>query len=102
MNAAALLTLLAAWLCFFLAPSGGFSRVLQLLVFGGLGVLFTLAGGFQYWWNSSMMPSEKSAFMLVCGIGTLASQVGTVLMAVFASETGSDWSEPRPGRRWRE
>lgn len=26
MNAAALLTLLAAWLCFFLAPSGGFSR----------------------------------------------------------------------------
>ena len=50
-----------------------------------LGILFTLFGGFSYWWDSSMQPSKKSAVVFVCGLLTLASQLGVFLRGL-ASE----------------
>lgn len=97
----ALLILVAAWACFFLAPSGGLSRVVQLIVFGGLGAVMCLAGGFQYYWASHMLPGQQSAFILVCGLGTLASQAGTILHAVLGNEGGTEWPEARRKGRWR-
>lgn len=94
----ALLVLVAAWACFFFAPSGTFSRLLQLLVFGGLGLVMSLAGGFQYYWASHMLPGEQSAFILICGVGTLASQAGTILVAVLGDEGGTEWPVPRRGK----
>jgi hypothetical protein len=92
----ALIVVLAAWMCLFLAPRGTVSRLLQFLIFGLLGIVFTLAGVFQYWWNSGMQPSQKSAFLLICGLLTLASQLGTLVFAVFGGEGGTEW--PRRGR----
>jgi hypothetical protein len=74
MKAIALLILVAAWGCLLFAPAGTASRVLQMVVFGALGGLLTPAGAFDYWWSSNMLPSKKSAFILICGLGTLASQ----------------------------
>jgi hypothetical protein len=102
MKLLAFLILMSAWTCFFVAPTGTASRVIQLLVFGLLGAALTLAGGFQYWWNSGMLPSQKSAFILLCGLGTLASQAGPFLQGVLGNEGGTDWPEPKPKRRWRK
>lgn len=79
MKPIALLILFSAWACLLLAPPGMVSRTLQLLAFLGLGALLTLVGFVSFYWDSNMRPSQQSAFILVCGLGTLASQVGTVL-----------------------
>ena len=102
MKILAFLILVSAWICFFLAPAGSVSRLIQLLVFGLFGLVLALAGGFQYWWNSSMLPSEKSAFILVCGLGTLASQLGTFLQGFLGNEGGTDWPQPKSKRSWRK
>jgi hypothetical protein len=75
----AVFILVSAWACLLLAPSGTVSRTLQLLVFLGLGALLSLVGFFSWYWDSNMRPNQQSAFVLVCGLGTLASQIGTVL-----------------------
>ncbi len=79
MKPIAVVILLSAWACLLLAPSGTLSRTLQLLVFLGLGALLSLVGFVSWYWDSNMRPSQQSAFVLVCGLGTLASQIGTVL-----------------------
>ncbi len=75
----AVLILVSAWACLLLAPSGTLSRTLQLLVFLGLGALLSMVGFFSWYWDSNMRPSQQSAFVLICGLGTLASQIGTVV-----------------------
>lgn len=79
MKPLALAILFPAWGCLLLAPSGTLSRTLQLLAFLGLGALLSLVGFVSWYRDSNIRPSQQSAFMLVCGLGTLASQVGTVL-----------------------
>ena len=92
----AVITVLAAWASvLFLRPEGAGLRVLLMVVFLLLGTLFTLAGGFAYWWDSGMRPSKASPTLLICGLLTLASQAGNLLRAVFEGEGGTDW----PGRR---
>jgi hypothetical protein len=99
MKTLAVLTTIAAWACILLLPRSTGLRVLQLLVFGLLGTVFTLAGGFQYWWNSGMLPSQKSALILVCGLLTLLSQAGTLLQGMLSDEGGSEWAPPSKRRR---
>lgn len=93
------LILASAWGCFFFAPSGTLSRLLQFLVFGVLGAVLSLAGGFQYWWNSGMAPSQKSAFILLCGLGTLASQASAFLQGFLGDEGPVSWPERKSRRR---
>lgn len=91
----ALVVLTAAWACVFLAPKTTWSRIIQFLIFGALGAVFTLAGGFSYWWDSGMRPSQKSPFLLICGALTLAAQAMTVLRGVLENEGGAPWPERR-------
>lgn len=94
----AFITLAAAWVCVFLAPKSTASRLLQFVLFGLLGTVFTLAGGLAYWWDSGMRPSGKSAFVFVCGVLTLLSQVSTGLQGFLGNEGGTDWPD-RTSRR---
>lgn len=98
----AFLVVVSAWSCVAFAPRTGPSRVLQLIVFVTLGALMTLAGGFAYWWDSGMRPSQKSAFVLICGVLTLASQAGTVIRAVLETEGGMPWPERTTRRQRRD
>ncbi|MCW5655476.1 hypothetical protein [Hydrogenophaga sp.] len=96
MKTIALLTVIAAWgSVLFLRPEGTGLRVLLMVVFLLLGTLFTLAGGFAYWWDGGMRPDKASPTVLICGLLTLASQAGSLLRAVFEGEGGTEW----PGRR---
>jgi len=99
MKTLAVLTALAAWACLLLLPRSTGLRVLQLLIFGLLGTVFTLAGAFQYWWNSGMLPSQKSTLILVCGVLTLLSQAGTLLQGMLSAEGGSEWPSSHKRRR---
>jgi len=98
----ALFILVSAWASFYFLPFGTASRVIQMLVFGFLGALLTLAGGFQYWWDSSMLPDQKSALILLCGLGTLASQASSFLRGFFGGQGGTDWPQRESKRRWRK
>ncbi len=90
MNAFAAITMIAAWACFFLAPKSTASRLAQFFIFGLLGAIFTLAGGFSYWWDSGMRPTQKSAFPLICGLVILASQVATFLAGALGGDDDTD------------
>ena len=46
-----------------------------------------------------MLPSKKSAFILICGLGTLASQASSLLRAVLGGEGGAEWPEPKSRQR---
>lgn len=70
-------------------------RVLLMGAFLLLGALFTLAGGFAYWWDSGMQPTKASPWLLIWGLLTLASQADNLMRAVFEGEGGTDWQ----GRR---
>lgn len=59
MKVAAFLVMIAAWGCLFMWRSVP-ARVAQMIVFGLLGTLFTLAGGFQFWWNSNMQRARAA------------------------------------------
>ncbi len=98
----AFIILASAWASFYFLPTGTASRVIQMLIFGALGALLTLVGGFEYWWDSSMLPNQKSAFILLCGLGTLASQTGAFLQGIFGGQGGTDWPQPQSKRRWRK
>jgi hypothetical protein len=98
----AFLVLASAWASFFSLPTGTASRVVQMLVFGSLGALLTLAGGFQYWWDSTMLPDQKSAFILLCGLGTLASQTGSLLQGILGGQGGTELPKPESKKRWRK
>ena len=98
MKLLSLAILAAAWAALFLAPKSTPSRLLQLLLFGILGTVLTLAGGFAYWWDAGMRPGQKSAFILVCGLLTLVSQSSTVLRGALDQEGGMPWPR-RAGRR---
>lgn len=105
MKPLALVILFSAWGCLLLAPSGALGRTLQLLAFLGLGALLSLVGFVSWYWDSNMRPSQQSAFVLVCGLGTLASQVGTVLRiladAVDDDLPGAGGGRPdRSRNRW--
>jgi hypothetical protein len=82
MKVAALLVMISAW-GFVILWRGTAARWVQFIVFGLLGAVFTLAGGFAYWWDSNMRPDQSSSLIFVCGVLTLLSQAGTVLTAVF-------------------
>jgi Na+/melibiose symporter-like transporter len=100
MKVAALLVMISAWGCVFLWR-GTAARLAQLIVFGLLGTVFTLAGGFTYWWDSHMRPDQSSSFLFVCGLLTLLSQAGTLLAAVFNDLSEIDAPRrtmPRPKR----
>jgi hypothetical protein len=85
MKVIALLVVIGAWACVFLWR-GTAARVAQLIVFGLLGTVFTLAGGFAYWWDSHMRPDQSSSLLFVCGLLTLLPQAGTLLMAMVHDE----------------
>jgi hypothetical protein len=99
----AFLVLAAAWGCIFLAPSGSVSRLIQFLVFLALGSILVLLGFVSHYWDSHMRPGEQSVFILMCGLGTLASQIGTVyrVIADEADEAfpGGTRRKPRLGRK---
>ena len=97
MNAIVLLLTLAAWAGVFLLPGAGW-RLLQFLVFGGIGLLLVVFGGFAYWWDSSMRPSVASPLLLICGVLMLLSQAGTFVRGLLESELDVDVTE-RPRRR---
>jgi uncharacterized membrane protein YccC len=99
MKAVAVLVVISAWACLFFWR-GTVARVTQLIVFGVLGTIFTLAGGFAYWWDSHMMPSQSSSLIFVCGVLTLLPQAGTLLMAMADHEIEvPQRAERRPKRR---
>lgn len=81
-----LLITLAAWGGVLFAPQGTVSRALQVFVFGVLGGVMVFFGAASYWWDSHMQPDKKSAFVLICGLLTLASQGVTLLRAVRDDE----------------
>lgn len=94
----AVMAMLAAWGCMFFAPRGSLSTLLQLLVFGLLGALFTLAGGFAWWWGQGR--EDRSALIMICGLLTLAPTIWVWLRAAADAEFGPDPRAPR-GRRDR-
>lgn len=105
MKPIALLILASAWGCVFFAPSGLFSRGVQVVVFLGLGFLLSLVGFVSFYWDSHMLPDQQSKFVLICGLGTLASQLSHVLrlLADAADEefpggkrTGAETRSRRP------
>ena len=57
--------------------------MIQFLVFGLLGTFLTVVGGLAYWWDASMMPTQKTSLPIVCGIITLLSQAGATARAIF-------------------
>ena len=81
MKVFAVLVVISAWACVFLWR-GTAARVTQLIVFGLLGTIFTLAGGFDYGWDSNLRPEQSSSLPFVCGVLTLLPQAGTLLMAM--------------------
>lgn len=83
MKTAAVLIALAAWFCLLVMPKSTLSMLFQLLVFGLFGAVFTLAGGFSYWWDSGMQPDKKSALILVCGVLILAAQAINLVRAML-------------------
>ena len=91
----ALLTALAAWFSVLRPPESTGLRVLLMVVFLLLGTLFTLAGGFSYWWDSGMRPSKATPWLFIWGVLTLASQAGNLLRAVFEDEGGTEWPDRR-------
>ncbi len=95
MSALALISALAAWASVMRPPESTALRVLLMVVFLLLGALFTLAGGFAYWWDSGMRPTRASPWPMIWGLATLASQAGNLLRAVFEDQGGTQW----PGRR---
>ena len=97
MKSLAVLTAISAWAGLLWLPRGTLSRLLQMLVFGLLGVVFALAGGFAWWWDSGMRPTQANATIFVCGVLILLSQTGALLQAVLGDEGGTDW----PTRRRR-
>jgi hypothetical protein len=98
MKAFAVLVVISAWACVFLWR-GTVARVVQLIVFGLLGTVFTLAGGFAYWWDSHMRPDQSSSLLFVCGVLTLLPQVGTLLMAMAEHEINVPQRAVRQKRR---
>jgi hypothetical protein len=98
----AFMVMASAWACLWLAPRGPASRIVQMLVFGFVGAMLTLAGWFQWYWTSHMNPDEKSAFVLVCGIGTLLSQAGTIVRGVLEDEGPMPWPQAKDRQRWRK
>ncbi|WP_137919746.1 hypothetical protein [Hydrogenophaga sp. 2FB] len=95
MTFVAFITALAAWFTVLRPSDSDAVRVVWMVVFLLLGALFTLAGGFAYWWDSGMQASKASPWLLICGLLTLASQAGNLLRAVFEGEGGTGWPERR-------
>ena len=89
MNALAILVVIAAWGSVFWRP-GTVVGVLVFLLFCALGTGFALAGGFSYWWDSSMMPGRETPLLLVCGLLTLASQ-GVIFIRNVLGEQPFTW-----------
>jgi len=90
----ALITVLAAWGSLFLRR-GKLVQFLLFMVFFGLGMLFTLVGGLDFWWDSGMRPDKASPMLLICGVLILCSQAGLLLRAVLDGQGGSSWPGPR-------
>jgi hypothetical protein len=98
MKVFAVLVVISAWACVFLWR-GTLARVSQLIVFGLLGTIFTLAGGFAHWWDSHMRPDQSSSLIFVCGVLTLLPQVATLLMAIVDDEINVPQRAARQKRR---
>ncbi len=93
----------SAWTCLLLAPSGQFSRFVQFIVFLAAGSVLVLIGFVSHYWDSNMRPGQQSTFILVCGVATLASQLGTVLH--FLSDAADEefpGGRTRTSERWRK
>jgi uncharacterized membrane protein YccC len=98
MKVIALLVVIGAWACLFLWR-GTLARVVQLIVFGLLGTVFTLAGGFAYWWDSHMRPEQSSSLLFVCGLLTLLPQIGALLMSMLLHEVDVEGPRRKPPAR---
>jgi hypothetical protein len=85
MKALATLFLLMSFASLFADRDSGW-RWLGFLVSVLAGIAFTLIGGFAYWWDASMQPSRKSAYLLICGVLTLLLQSVTILYVFFQGE----------------
>jgi hypothetical protein len=72
----AILATLAAWWGATRWRAIGALKMLQLLVFGTLGVLFFVFGGFAYWWDSGgfSSPGQASRVVPVCGVLILLAE----------------------------
>lgn len=86
MNLVALLIVMAAWASLLLLPPNSRSRALQFLVFGFLGIMLTLLGGLDYWWDDAMRPGRKSPVVLLCGLGTLLSQAAVFVLGLHEND----------------
>lgn len=83
MNAIAFLIALAACAnAFWLRHSTW--RGLLGFAFLGVGVMLSLVGGFNFWWDSHMQPSKKSAALLVWGI--VAAVAGGIALLRTAAD----------------
>lgn len=94
MKTFAVLIVLAAWGSAW-AWRGDGARLLQLLLFGAVGTLMTLAGAFSLWWDSGMRPGQASSLLLGCGLLTLLPQLPTLLRGFLEGEGGTDWPRRR-------
>lgn len=103
MKPIAFIIMASAWACLFLAPSGQVSRFIQFVVYSALGSMLVLIGFLSNYWDSNMRPSQQSSFVLVCGVATVASQLGTLLrMLSGAADEEFPGGAPRANRNWRK
>lgn len=103
MKPIAFVVLVSAWACLLLAPPGQLSRLIQFIVFIGLGSVLALVGFMSHYWDSNMRPGQQSSFILVCGLGTVASQLGT-LLRMLSAEADEEFpgGSTRANKGWRK
>jgi hypothetical protein len=86
-----------SWLSLLVWRGDG-ARVIQAFVFGTVGTVLALAGGFAYWWDSSMRPSQASSFIFICGALAVLPHLLFVVRAVLENEGGMEWPRKHPKR----
>lgn len=89
MKTIAVLVALAAWAHLLFWRPAPWVNGLLFMAFLAAGAVFALAGGFSYWWDGGMRPSQRSATVLVCGLLTLAAQAAR-LFGWAAGDDGPD------------
>jgi hypothetical protein len=88
MKSFSILVMLSAWACLLWAPRSTLSNLAQILGFGALGALFTIAGVFSWWWDSGMQPGQRSGVVPFCGLLTLVAVVWVWLRSAAEDEFG--------------
>jgi len=83
MTTFAILATLAAWWGAIRWRTNGVLKMLQLLVFGALGLLLLVFGGFAYWVDTSgySYPEHASMVLPVCGALILLAEFVLVALS---------------------